>query len=448
MVSRVAAPAGPEPVGKIARIRPPARRGGGPPRALLTFWRPVRNLSFQLTIIVLAQSPARPVGETKHPEPDLKPLSRINLTLFFTAGVGLRDWARAGNLERELALYHRLEGCLGRVDLVSYGGRQDREFRGKLGGLNPLPLDWRRRQELTFLELAARYGPRLLGADVLKTNQIRGAQLAIWASRLCRKKLIVRCGFLHSVFTRQQTDNPARIEAAVRLEREAFRAADAGIVTSAWQRELVLRQYGLPPDKVHIVPNYVITEDFRPLPGIDKQFDLLFIGRDAPQKNLPALFQAVDALGRDGKEISLALAGSCCDSPAVRELAGKCRARIVLLGALSTAELPAAINRARLFVLPSRYEGHPKVLLEAMSCGLACLGAEVEGIREELEHGVTGWLCETDPASIAAAVEGLLEDAPLRARLGQAARRHVVEQFDLARVVELESKIIQEVASR
>ena len=58
------------------------------------------------------------------------------------------------------------------------------------------------------------------------------------------------------------------------------------------------------------------------------------------------------------------------------------------------------------FILPSYYEGHPKVLLEAMSCGLPCIGTNVRGIREDVEHMKTGYLCETDHNSIA---DGLFE---------------------------------------
>jgi glycosyltransferase involved in cell wall biosynthesis len=78
------------------------------------------------------------------------------------------------------------------------------------------------------------------------------------------------------------------------------------------------------------------------------------------------------------------------------------------------------------FVLPSRTEGLPLALLEAMAAGRACVATKVGGVPEVVADGVTGVLVAPgDPAALAAAVQALLADPVLRRRLGTAARAQV-----------------------
>jgi glycosyltransferase involved in cell wall biosynthesis len=105
-------------------------------------------------------------------------------------------------------------------------------------------------------------------------------------------------------------------------------------------------------------------------------------------------------------------------------------------------KLPHFLKQADLFVLPSYWEGHPKALLEAMACGLPVVGADVPGIGEVIRHGETGYLCDTSPAGIRAALQDVMADAALRARLGQNARQFVVENFSLDRVLDLELNLL------
>ena len=125
------------------------------------------------------------------------------------------------------------------------------------------------------------------------------------------------------------------------------------------------------------------------------------------------------------------------------------RLDITFAGNLDNLALPHLLNQARAFILPSFYEGHPKALLEAMSCGLVCIGTNVEGIREEIRHGESGYLCDTDPQSIAGAIETVLSTEPEAcSRIGEAARQHVVGNYSVERVLEMELDVLRSVHSR
>ena len=102
--------------------------------------------------------------------------------------------------------------------------------------------------------------------------------------------------------------------------------------------------------------------------------------------------------------------------------------------------LRAIYARATLFALPCHVtasgdrDGIPNVVAEAMAMGLPVVCTRVSGIPEIVEHHVSGWLIpERDVESLAGALQTLLGDPALRARLGAAGRDVICECFDSAR---------------
>ena len=123
---------------------------------------------------------------------------------FFTAGTSLRTWAETRNLAREIEIYSRLAEKLKRINLITYGGKDDKAYAKELGDLRLLPANWYLYPELTAFNLALKSAPRLMSSDIFKTNQIRGAKVPLLLKKIFHKKLILRCGFLHSCFTRKR----------------------------------------------------------------------------------------------------------------------------------------------------------------------------------------------------------------------------------------------------
>ena len=87
-------------------------------------------------------------------------------------------------------------------------------------------------------------------------------------------------------------------------------------------------------------------------------------------------------------------------------------------------------QKADVFVFPSHFEGFPVALLEATAAGLACVATDVGGIADILDGGRAGLLIPPHaPCELAAALVSVVDDAALRARLGEAASRHTRRRF-------------------
>lgn len=87
-------------------------------------------------------------------------------------------------------------------------------------------------------------------------------------------------------------------------------------------------------------------------------------------------------------------------------------------------------------VLPSRLEGFPVTIMEAMLAGLPVVATDVGSVREAIEEGVTGWIVPPeDPAALAAAIDAVAADLPAARRMGAAARAVALDRFSVDRTV-------------
>ena len=130
---------------------------------------------------------------------------------------------------------------------------------------------------------------------------------------------------------------------------------------------------------------------------------MLFAGRLSPEKGIAELVEATGGL-------PLVVAG---DGPLRTLVPGA-------LGFVPRAELERLYERAAVVVFPSRQEGLPVALLEAMAHGCPVVATRVGGIPQLVEHGGSGLLVPPrDPAALRAAIEALLADPDLGRRLGR-----------------------------
>ncbi len=370
-------------------------------------------------------------------------MTNLELILFFTRGVSLRNWDKWGMFDREVALYKRLQERGVQVGFVTYGDSRDLKYTERLPGINILCNRWKLPHRVYERLLPLLHAPWLQRCDIVKTNQTPGSELALRSARFWGKPLLARCGYMWSEFAARDKGGDSAARHARHIESKVFSAAAKVAVTTPAMAADIAQRVPAAAAKTTVIPNYVEIDRFCPAAGQSRDFDIIFVGRLAPQKNLPSLLEAVAPLG-----VRVLLIGDGKLRDELQQRFAGANSQIEWLGNVPNADLPIHLNRARLFVLPSHYEGHPKALLEAMACGLPVIGADSPGISELIRHGETGWLCETDASSIRAAVERLLAEPELCAELGRNAHRYVLEHFSLDRILEMEMALLKEVTLR
>jgi glycosyltransferase involved in cell wall biosynthesis len=103
----------------------------------------------------------------------------------------------------------------------------------------------------------------------------------------------------------------------------------------------------------------------------------------------------------------------------------------------SRLDIPALLQDAWGFVLPSRWEGMPNALLEAMACALPCIATRVSGSEDVLEQAQNGLLVEAErPRQLAYALRLLLEDVDLAMHLGWSGYETVLRYYQLSTTVQ------------
>jgi glycosyltransferase involved in cell wall biosynthesis len=363
----------------------------------------------------------------------------MHLVLFFTRGISLRAWDKMGMFEREVVFYRRLQEHGAQVSFVTYGDGRDLDYAERIPGIRILCNRWGLPNRYYERWLPWLHAPWLRAADIIKTNQMKGAEVALRAARRWGKPLIARCGYMWSdLAAHSGTERIGEAEQARQIEDLVLKAADRVVVTTPAMANYAVRQYGLPESKVKVIPNYVLTDLFSPGGVNSIPNRLCFIGRLEAQKNPLTLIEACTGL-----DVELVMVGDGPLREAIEQKANRIGAKVQLLGNQPHARLPDILRQSSLFLLVSPHEGHPKALLEAMACGLPVIGADTPGIREVIKHRETGYLCGTTPVEIRQAIVEVMGDQELRAKMGRQARQFVVEHLSLHRILNIELDLLE-----
>ena len=186
-----------------------------------------------------------------------------------------------------------------------------------------------------------------------------------------------------------------------------------------------------PNTPILVIPNGIDLQRFKPGKREWLPPRLLFVGRIVYQKGLDLLFSALGELRHLPWE--LWLAGDGAQREHLTNLAKRLEIaeRGHFLGWQSKEGLTHLYRQANLFIFPSRHEGMPNAVLEAMASGLPVVASRIAGNEELVIPGETGLLVEPgDVTSLRNALRDLIPDAKRREEMGIQARRRVEKFYD------------------
>jgi glycosyltransferase involved in cell wall biosynthesis len=270
------------------------------------------------------------------------------------------------------------------------------------------------------------------GVEVVNTHSSNDGWLGGAAGRLAGRPMVIRSRHI-------EVDYPNRFFSGL-----AFRRLPHHVVTTS--RRIAQRletELGVPAARVSCVPTGVNLARFRPeLAGTLRAElglgpEVALVGMISVLRSWKGHGTFLDAaaklIARGGREVHFVIAG---DGPGRDDLARQAaqapwRGRLTLLG--HREDVPNVLASLDVLALPSfAHEGIPQIILQAQAMARAVVASTVGGIPEVVEDGATGLLVPPrDPAALAAALAGLLDDAALRARLGATARAGVEKEHSL-----------------
>jgi glycosyltransferase involved in cell wall biosynthesis len=275
--------------------------------------------------------------------------------------------------------------------------------------------------------------------DVINVHEPHGALVALDQRRVSRCGVVVTSHGLE-----QRAWELALAEARAGRIGPTLKTRIVYPATSLWQSRVALRRARLvlalnEQDRTYLTAHLGVptSRTLRMRPGAgnmyaarsaDRTYDsarqLVFAGTWRKNKGIEDLVPAFTTLAQRHADLSLVVLGSGVpDSQVTAAFPEGIRNRVHAVSSADDEAAARTLASSDVFVLPSLFEGTPLTLIEAMMSGLPVVTTDTCGMRDTIVHDVTGLLVPTHaPDALVSALERLMRDASLRARLGRAAR--------------------------
>jgi colanic acid/amylovoran biosynthesis glycosyltransferase len=227
----------------------------------------------------------------------------------------------------------------------------------------------------------------------------------------------------------------------VLLTKKLSRASFVACI-SEWHRDFY-KQFGVDPAKCRVIRCGVPVNEWKPRPAHDfgPTLNILTVCRLVPKKGVDTLLRALrEFAARSTQNWRLTIAGDGEQMNQLKTLATELNiaAQCNFLGAVTNDHVRELLGQADVFSLPCKddangdRDGIPVVLMEAMACGVPVISGDLPAIRELITHRESGMLVDgTKPTEVADALNDLVTDTALRAKIISNARTRVETEFSL-----------------
>ncbi len=279
---------------------------------------------------------------------------------------------------------------------------------------------------------AARFRGRLglLHLNMSEGGSILRKALLVWLGVLLRVPVIVHVR--GGRFADQLCSLPSLVQVLLRVTLERARFV---IALGRFWRDLFVVQIGMDPARVMVIPHGVPGPHDPRIRARATSLGLLFLGRLGEHKGTPDVLQALADPRMRMRDWTLVLAGDGeVEAMRARAEALGIADRCTFTGWLERPQVMELLARSDVLLLPSRAEGLPNAILEAMAYGLAVVTTPVGAIEDAITDHETGLLVPVgDAEALAAALLELLSDDDLRKALGHAAHARYLREFTVAK---------------
>ncbi len=221
----------------------------------------------------------------------------------------------------------------------------------------------------------------------------------------------------------------------VKAESKAVKSNRLTVVSESLHQEFG-RHYNVSSSVVH---NGVDPSLFKPSKKTKKENMILFTGRLSRGKGLFDLIRVAELLIKTHCNTRISIAGEGpLKNALIRKLKRRKLSNTKIIPYLSHNKLADVYQRAKVFILPTYYEGMSTSVLEAMACKLPVVSTRIPGMPELVEDGINGYLLSTgNIEGFYSRIVELLDNEEKQRQFGEAGRRKVISKFLWPHVADL-----------
>jgi glycosyltransferase involved in cell wall biosynthesis len=313
----------------------------------------------------------------------------MRLIVFFTYNISLQDWKKTGVISRELNFYSQLAKKGLKITFITYGDASDLKIKLKKN-LDVIPIfTIIKKTKFNLLNLILSLisifylKKKLSKYDLIKTHQIYGSWLALLTKYIIKKPMVLRGGYEPISFEKKSI----KFFFVFFISYLSYILSDIILLSNKLDIKYVSKLFFVKSQKIHYFPNSVNIKNFFIKEKIKKRKkNFVYVGRLTEQKNLFEIFRIIKLLND-----SLDIYGN---GPMKKELifyAKKNKINVNFYKNVENNKLVNIYNKYKFCILLSRYEGSPKVMLEAMACGCVMIVSKAKGIVDIIKQNKNGF---------------------------------------------------------
>ncbi len=317
----------------------------------------------------------------------------MNIILFFTYGISLKDWENSGLLDREIEFY-REQNKINNINFtfVTYGDNKDLEVLN-IPYIQVIPIYGlvKKNKNKFYRILKSFYVPFVLSkeirnSNILKTNQLNGSWVALISKFIYKKPLIIRTGYDLYEFSKMNKKNLIILIFHYILTKISLFYSNIYLVTSKADLNRLKKISIKHLNKVVIRPNWVkinITKN------LSERYNnkIISVGRLEKQKDYIFLIRGLE---NTNYHIDIFGEGTLRDK--LINLSKTSGLELEIYDPVPNKELLKILNNYKVFISTSKFEGNPKAVLEAMGSGCIVIARKSENVKEIISNNVNGFL--------------------------------------------------------
>ena len=363
----------------------------------------------------------------------------MKVILFFTYGISLKDWEKSGLLSREIKFYESLYKKYNiKFLFITYGDENDKNILVDKEFIQILPLysifKENKNKYIKILKsflIPFRLSSEIKNANIIKTNQLYGAWMAIISKIIYRKPLLIRTGYDLLTFSKKNKKGYLKILFYTFLTKVSLKVCNLYLVTSKIDKIFLESLSDKYSDKLVIRPNWVETKYNNTFEERYKN-KIISVGRLEEQKNYKSLIKEMKH-----SNFEIEIYGEGDEMKDLIRIASEYNVKLNINKPIDNKLLLKELSKYRIFVSTSEFEGNPKAILEAMANGCVVIAKGNENIAEIIQDNKNSILYD-NKNSILDYLENTISNKELWTNLSQEGIKYIKKNNSLEKSIEEE----------